>query len=167
MNIEERLLSSVQDGVRELVADTIEYVADQTESPIETLLGATMIVAMKLQRSSSHFVFCHHDEELAWAHSRFLWMAQYPWRKYRIDWVLRVRGAKQPYIFVECDGHNFHERTKEQAERDRAKDREIQQAGIPILRFTGREIYRDSAECCAQIISFLKRLELIPVERAA
>lgn len=38
---------------------------------------------------------------------------------------------------IECDGHEFHERTKRQAARDRSRDRAIQAFGYRIFRFTG------------------------------
>lgn len=79
---------------------------------------------------------------------------QFKWGKYRIDFMVMMRGFDQQF-FIECDGHAFHERTKEQAERDRTKDREIQAAGIPILRFTGREIHRDPFSCVLQIQKFI------------
>lgn len=48
------------------------------------------------------------------------------------------------FAVVECDGHEFHERTKEQAERDRSRDRAVQAMGWRIIRFTGSELYRDA-----------------------
>ncbi len=55
---------------------------------------------------------------------------------------------------VECDGHDFHERTKEQAKHDRRRDRTVQGFGLPILRFTGSEIYADAVGCGAQVLAF-------------
>lgn len=54
-------------------------------------------------------------------------------------------------VAVEADGHDFHERTKEQASRDRGRDRTFQLSGIPILRFTGSEIHRDAFGCGKQV----------------
>lgn len=79
---------------------------------------------------------------------------QFQWEKYRIDFRIDVNNLGYP-VFIECDGHNFHERTKEQAERDRTKDRAIQAANIPIMRFTGREIYRDPLGCINQVCKFV------------
>ncbi|WP_074448363.1 endonuclease domain-containing protein [Bradyrhizobium yuanmingense] len=80
---------------------------------------------------------------------------QYRWREFRIDFCIRHTGAPDKMFFVECDGHDFHERTKEQAERDRSKDRAIQAAGISVLRFTGREIWRDVSHVVTEIVNFL------------
>lgn len=55
---------------------------------------------------------------------------------------------------IECDGHDFHERTKEQARHDRRRDREVQSFGLPILRFTGSEIYADAVGCGHQVLRF-------------
>jgi very-short-patch-repair endonuclease len=54
-------------------------------------------------------------------------------------------------IVVECDGHDFHEKTKEQVRRDKARDRWLQIQGYPVMRFSGSEIYRDSEACCKEI----------------
>ena len=56
-------------------------------------------------------------------------------------------------VVVECDGHNFHERTKEQAARDRRRDREIQERGFKVARFTGAEIWADPFGCAAQALT--------------
>ncbi|MCP5810307.1 endonuclease domain-containing protein, partial [Klebsiella pneumoniae] len=55
-------------------------------------------------------------------------------------------------LLVECDGHNFHERTPEQAKRDRSRDRDLAFQGYRLLRFTGREIYHDADGCAREIL---------------
>ena len=80
---------------------------------------------------------------------------QYPWRDFRIDFAVFAAPGRHAQVFIECDGHAFHERTPQQAEYDRRRDRLVQEAGIPILRFTGREIYRDPFDCAAQVVNFI------------
>lgn len=87
---------------------------------------------------------------------------QFPIGRYRVDYVMGrvvydVENDAQgnpveilrrlPLIVVECDGHDFHEKTKEQAARDKERDREIQIAGYAILRFTGSEIHNNPGDC--------------------
>jgi very-short-patch-repair endonuclease len=66
--------------------------------------------------------------------------------KYRIDFAIFYprtdEGLDKIKIAIECDGHDFHEKTKEQAQRDKEKDRFLQSKGWLIARFTGSEIYR-------------------------
>lgn len=52
---------------------------------------------------------------------------------------------------VECDGHEFHEKTKAQAQHDKKRDRKLTQAGYLILRFTGSEIFRNPEGCANEI----------------
>lgn len=65
---------------------------------------------------------------------------------YRLDAAVLVNGGLGR-IAIELDGHDFHERTKEQARRDRSRDRALTIAGWCVLRFTGSEIYRGAWEC--------------------
>jgi very-short-patch-repair endonuclease len=73
--------------------------------------------------------------------------------KYRPDFLfdIRRRGQHRRALVIECDGHNFHERTKEQAARDRSRDRWMVSEHITVLRFTGSEIWRDAEECADQV----------------
>ena len=73
------------------------------------------------------------------------------------DFVLSVPSYSNKKLIVECDGHQFHERTKEQAERDRSRDREAQAEGYLILRFTGSELYRDPLKCVREVLGALKQ----------
>lgn len=77
---------------------------------------------------------------------------------WRVDFVVFLstydKDVRPPRLVIECDGHDFHERTKEQAARDRKRDRDLQALGVPILRFTGSEIFRDVDGCIDQIDGF-------------
>ncbi len=53
-------------------------------------------------------------------------------------------------VVIEVDGHDYHERTKEQARRDRSRDRQMMMHGWVPLRFTGSEIYRDASACAVE-----------------
>lgn len=60
--------------------------------------------------------------------------------RYRLDLAILGRGYR---LCVEFDGHDFHERTKEQATRDKTRDRALVREGWTVLRYTGLEVYRD------------------------
>lgn len=76
---------------------------------------------------------------------------------YRVDLLVWLSyGKTVAGLVVECDGHDFHEKTKDQASRDKKRDREILKAGFPVVRFSGRDIYRSPAECVEQIRELLE-----------
>lgn len=76
--------------------------------------------------------------------------------KYRADIAIVVTLlGERLFLVVECDGHEYHEKTKEQAARDKARDRSITAAGWRIFRFTGSEIWKDPIKCGDEIESFI------------
>jgi very-short-patch-repair endonuclease len=56
-----------------------------------------------------------------------------------VDFAIFVKGiAKEEIkIVVECDGHDFHEKTKGQVARDKSRVRDLEIAGWRVLRFPG------------------------------
>ncbi|MGG3012260.1 hypothetical protein ABEO98_22600 [Brevibacillus parabrevis] len=58
-------------------------------------------------------------------------------KKYRVDIALDCLFKGENHSFaIECDGHEFHEKTKEQAARDKQRDRDLQSMGYRALRCT-------------------------------
>lgn len=81
---------------------------------------------------------------------------EFPVGRYRIDFLLTFTTPKgATSIAVEVDGHEWHERTKEQARHDKARDRAILAAGYPVVRFTGSEVYNDAIGCVNEAIEVL------------
>lgn len=85
--------------------------------------------------------------------------------KYKADFLFTVRvKGKERKVVVECDGHDFHDRTKEQAQRDKSRDRDMTNNGYIVIRFTGSEIYRRTHGCAEEIASLLHRLKSEMIE---
>lgn len=75
--------------------------------------------------------------------------------RYRVDFlILGSSLLKGVNVVVECDGHDFHERTPVQAKRDRERDRRLQMLGYHVMRFTGSELFNASF-CCACEVALL------------
>ena len=58
-------------------------------------------------------------------------------------------------LAIECDGHEFHEKTPEQAARDKSRDRDLLNLGYPVMRFTGAEIVSGPLKCANQIMEWV------------
>jgi very-short-patch-repair endonuclease len=74
------------------------------------------------------------------------------------DYVKRrmnSRGWVDHKLVIECDGHDFHDRTKVQASRDRARDRTLQSLGFQVFRYTGADIWRDVMACATEVLDAL------------
>ena len=73
--------------------------------------------------------------------------------RYRADFAVLIKNFAGDVLqmVVECDGHDFHEKTKVQAQRDKKRDRDMQRAGWQVFRFTGSEIFKDISECVGEL----------------
>ena len=71
--------------------------------------------------------------------------------------VLPGSDRRWKHLVIECDGHDFHERTKQQAARDRSRDRQAVLAGMDCFRFTGSELWRDPWDCAAQVTRWARK----------
>ena len=69
-------------------------------------------------------------------------------------------------LCIEIDGHDFHEKTKEQAAKDKKRDRKIKKAGYGILHFTGSEVYKDPLSVWAEIFGHLAPMQTTRMTKA-
>ncbi len=60
-------------------------------------------------------------------------------------------------LVIECDGHEFHHKTKEQVENDNKREYSLKMAGYDVLRFSGTEIYNDPFECAEKTYDYIMK----------
>jgi very-short-patch-repair endonuclease len=138
------------------LARRILYIA---ESPIEALF----LCAVSCITNTS---VVHIDRRFPWQLDSFatgivkvwpsiVFSTQLRLGKYRADLgfaALEDSGVKR--VIVECDGHEFHERTKEQVAAAKARDRFMTSSGFYVMRFSGSEIFANPLGCAHEVISF-------------
>lgn len=79
---------------------------------------------------------------------------------YRADIVISFANVEKRVIHlyaIECDGHEFHEKTKEQVKRDRSRERYMMKEGYKVIRFSGSEIVEGASECACEVWNIIKR----------
>lgn len=82
-------------------------------------------------------------------------------RTYRPDFLIindrpdPANGCPDFRLCIEVDGHDAHERTKQQASHDKERDRNMVTAGWHVLRFTGSDVWRDAIGCVNQVERFI------------
>jgi very-short-patch-repair endonuclease len=133
-------------------------IAHLCESPIERVMLGAIIFTVEF--SGWYYGTCHV------AHRKYEWpdptggeageivYVQPVVGPYRPDFLIVVRfdDGSLKFAVIECDGHDYHERTKEQAAYDRERDRWMTERGIKVFRFTGSEIWRDPAKCVNSVM---------------
>lgn len=82
---------------------------------------------------------------------------QYKIDRYTVDFLFagNIDGVC-PNLAIEIDGHEWHEKTKEQAIKDRKRDRYllIHTPSIPTMRFTGSEIYNNAKDPYYDVLDY-------------
>lgn len=77
--------------------------------------------------------------------------------RYRVDFIL-----KDARLIIELDGHDFHS-SQEQLENDAVRQRYLTRAGYSVIRFTGREVYKNPAACVTELRNTYKeRMQRAP-----
>lgn len=114
------------------------YPSEKSESPIEQLFHASLTMMWDLLHIPRAGVQYGQQQVLG---------------NYRADFLFTVKAksGETVRIVVELDGHDFHERTKEQASRDKARDRWMTGQGIQVMRFSGSEVWRNPFSCVSEV----------------
>ena len=154
------LLQSISDEVLYQDLVCFDDMLDCTKSPIESKLLTALIVSnscgMRIQAE---------DNGMSWGDTNFCLIVNIQKKigRYNVDFLIEEKDIwkedkKIPVkkLIVECDGHDFHEKTKEQVSRDKRRERNLQAMGFPIYRFSGSEIYKSPTKCAESINDYFK-----------
>ena len=169
------LLDKITAELGELFAQQCDYTwwetenTKLTESPIET---AFLTALEGLGRIQFTDVIISDEDFASVRHVETYWIQVTPQAKigdYRVDFLISFKaGDAKETLIVECDGHDFHDRTPDQASRDRERDRALVSPGYKVFRFTGTDINRRAVECvlrrCSCLPGSSRRITAPPTE---
>lgn len=132
----------------------------KTESPIESLFLEAFCPAA-LERGYEVAA-----QSLA-PHSVIIVKPQHWVDRVRVDFLIRYFFYGETLeIIVECDGHQFHEKTKQQVTKDNRRNRDLQQAGFKVFRFSGSEIYGLPRLCASDVLDTIEEFQTAAFVRA-
>ncbi|AYO30830.1 DUF559 domain-containing protein [Biomaibacter acetigenes] len=147
----QHLEPKVQDFINKIIYNyAYEYLSiiEDCESPIEQLLVLALLDVAD-GRGLTHIGFYLEPQR----------EIEILGKKYRVDICIYLGNITDlnscKKLIIECDGHEFHEKTKEQAARDKQRDRMLMMAGYQIIHFTGSEIWADPYKCAREVIDLL------------
>jgi very-short-patch-repair endonuclease len=153
--------------------------SDHSNSPLETLMSGafaacqikpTLYPVKLISFQDSEFEWLHGQKDHTFSPYGIYIFPEVKVGNYRVDFLCmatpELPERQKFYLAIECDGHEFHEKTKMQAARDKARDRFIVGQGIPMMRFTGSEIWRDPMACAEQALDYFKD-KVMPLRRTA
>lgn len=151
--------------------DDLTLIAKKCESPIESLLFWALVSSWRCLVNTPQFP---NDDKATWllpfefsyANSPLVSLTpQITINKdnltFRVDFLISCyhwNNKDMVEFCVEVDGHNFHEKTKEQAIRDKFRDRTLQKWGYKVIHYTGSEVYKDPYRIVADIKTMIMEL---------
>ncbi len=134
-------------GAREALFAAIFAAFGKCESPIERVMLAAL-----LERAPSLFAgegtFPSFD--IGGAQLMLQHELRIDNRTRRLDFAL-IDEVSDVRLAIEADGYEYHERTPEDAVRDRAKVRDLGLAGFGVVPFLGREILQEPLRCADHV----------------
>lgn len=152
-NIKEFLVNEVSMHLMALSSDaemTLEESLIDCESPIEQLLSLALeqlnIVNIYKFNPFIDIVEIEKQKEIQCENKR-----------YRVDFFIPViyKNQENKCFVIECDGHEFHQKTKEQVERDNTRMRTLQKCGYEVIRFSGTEIWHRPYKCANEVLNII------------
>ena len=60
-------------------------------------------------------------------------------------------------LAIECDGYEFHQKTKEQVKQDNEREFDLKMAGYDVLRFSGTQIFNNPIKCAEDTYNFIMK----------
>lgn len=115
------------------------------ESPIEVQFAVSMKFYLDMFEKLFDGVLMQSQKEIVCGDNR-----------YRVDFLITATiGGNTQKVVIECDGHDYHERTKIQAQADKQRDGDLLAAGYKVMWFTGSEIFRDSSKCALEVLQYI------------
>lgn len=147
-----RFAQSLQDEIRtELFPPSDCELAIKTESPIEQVFAVWFLAVRKVHSSGEDFWL---DPQIEVKCEDIT---------YRLDFCICLMDAdlafaaychdlSLPKVAIELDGHDFHEKTKEQVDHRNRRDRELQRNGWIVFHFSGRELLQKPVRCCEEVL---------------
>lgn len=167
----------MQDIAPSFPIDDVAKVLQMTDSAIERKMFFALCIVGCCRYEG---LIVHHkdgtsgfgkDNNKSWLHIA----PQFEIEKYRADFFIQLEMkpnqlfdfenlhliddaflSRSDVMVVECDGHEFHEKKRYQASRDKKRDRDMYQKGLFVFRFTGSEINSDTFSCANQVCNHLE-----------
>lgn len=70
------------------------------------------------------------------------------------DWD--AEKTKNDLLLIELDSYLWHGSTPEQYTKEKERERVLFNEGYKVMRFSGREIYKDVEKCINEVIGYLQ-----------
>ena len=70
-----------------------------------------------------------------------------------------ILSIEHPKLGIEIDGHIWHEKTKDQVQCHKERERFLISMGWKLLRFTGSEVFKNPQKCIHETIELIESVQ--------
>lgn len=121
------------------------------QSPIEKIFCMEVLCLMEILKQDDR----DHDYAFALEPQSSIEVNGHSYRPdFKLSFVSYIT-LKEHTIYIDCDGHRFHEKTKEQVKYSNNRDYDFKISGEDLLHFSGSQIYNNCGKCALDAIRFL------------
>jgi len=127
---------------------------DNIKSPIEKIFLTAFEIYTELENKEKIFLFEQEKVQIG----KKLYYVDFMFKADDyLSWlVFGDKIKKHDYkLIIECDGHDFHEKTKEQVKKDNEREYDLKMAGYEVLRFSGSQIYNQPLKCARDTYNYI------------
>ena len=136
----------VNEDARARVLVDVIGLPEYCESPIEQILWLTL--NLYVLDFNKNYTFSEQEE------------IEVNGKIYRADFLYEEDSENPFKLIIECDGHDFHEKTKEQVEKRNNRDMDLKMSGFDVIHFSGSQIFNKPYSCAKEICDYIdKRIE--------
>ena len=128
--------------------EDIELGLEICESPIEKIFLLAFEIVQKYKKTC---FFINSQVEIEGTKKDYIadFVIEY-------DEICNPDFKKDFALIIECDGYNFHQKTKKQVEYDNNREYDLKMAGYQIIRFSGSEIYQKPIQCALKVFEYIE-----------
>jgi hypothetical protein len=152
-SVQKQVAKAIDRGA-ELYRDSIDgwvgsaAMASEVESPIEAVLLVWFYALQRVNHWDDYELDTQREVNLSGVVRRLDFSLR--WMPAGEDILPRASAAKvnsDLNIAIEVDGHDFHERTREQVINRNNRDLQLQAAGWQVFHFSGSQVHNDPEGC--------------------
>jgi very-short-patch-repair endonuclease len=87
--------------------------------------------------------------------------------RYKVDFIIYFDNpyVEENYVAIEIDGHEWHEKTKEQVMYDKQRERYLLQNDYPAMRFSGTEVFHNCEQNAKECFSIMIDRSIIKLQQ--
>lgn len=129
---------------------------DIIKSPIEQIFSTAFELYCKLENKDEIYLFPQH--EIKCNEKKYIADFAFEADDYLSQLILRDKIKNCDFkLVIECDGYEFHQKTKEQVQRDNEREFDLKMAGYEVLRFSGTQIYKNPLKCAEDTYNYIMK----------